>query len=372
MEAIVIGAGVIGCSLAYELARRGVAVTVVSASEVGEETTAASFAWANANDKSPDHYARLNHLGLAQHEIWSRTLSETGWFHQTGHIELIEQAAERGGFEDKIARHQARGYAAEMLAIDDVRSLEPDMAIGNLAGAAWFPDEGWVDTQRMCTDLLTLAQRLGARFHPYQTATALDDDGVHVRDRAGRTRRFTADLCVLAAGNGTRKLLEHSGVDFPLLEARDGDRPESDPTLGVTCTTTPTAIGLNHMVTADHVALRPTRDPGIMLTDLATGGDEPRSREQMWRLPETLLDNARSLYPGLGPSRLRTICVGTRVLPRDGLSIIDWLGRPGNAYVVATHSGVTLAPYIARAVADEIVDGQRPTTLSGFELSRFA
>lgn len=372
MDAIVIGAGVIGCSLAYELSRRGIAVTVVSASEAGEETTAASFAWANANDKSPDHYARLNHLGLAQHEIWSRTLSESGWFHQTGNIELIERAADRGWFEDKVARHQARGYAAEMLAIDDLRSLEPDMLVGNLTGAVRFPDEGWVDAQRMCADLLALAQSLGARFHPYQRVTRIDDNGIQTRERAGRTRHFSADVCVLAAGNGTRKLLEHSVTDFPLMADGDGERAESDPTLGLTCTTTPVDIGLNHMVTADRVALRPARSEGIMLTDLATGGDEPCSREQMWRLPETLLDSARTLYPGLGASQLRTICVGTRVLPRDGLSIIDWLGSPSRTYVIATHSGVTLAPYIARAVADEIVDGNRPTTLNGFQLSRFA
>lgn len=374
VDVIIIGAGVIGCSLAYELASRGVAVTVVSASEAGEETTAASFAWVNANDKQPDSYARLNHLGIEQHEVWSSTLSNTGWFHQTGNIELIGQPDNLGRAQEKIERHKARDYDAEMLSTGDVRDMEPDMAVSGVVGAAWFPREGWVDTHRMCTELLALARQLGAQFHPFKTVTSIDNNGVCAHDRAGSAYRFSGDVYLLTAGNGIRKLVRAKALEFPVLEAdtNGGGKSIPNPTLGVTCTTTPTEIRLNHMVTADNVALRPSRSEGVMLTDLATGSDSPRSRLELWELPEALLDNARSLYPGLDTSQLRTVCLGTRVLPSDGLSIIDWLSRAQNLYVIATHSGVTLAPYIAKAVADEIIDGRRAETLNSFDLARFA
>lgn len=370
MDALVIGAGVIGCSLAYELARRGVAVTVVSASEPGEETSAASFAWANANDKAPAYYAALNQAGLEQHGVWSPALSTTGWFHRTGHLELLGEGADLAAARANADAHNARGYTAELLSPVALRQKEPALVGDRCAGALWFPDEGWVDTQRMCSDLLTRAASFGASFVPYMTVTATDAHGATARDAAGERHRFAADVVLLAAGHGIRPLCCALGIDFPIRESLGGDAP--DATLGVTCTTTPTRHGPAHMLTTDDISLRPARNGGLMLTDLATGGDGMRSRAALWRLPHTLLAHARTLYPALADVELRTVTVGTRVLPNDGLSIVDWLPGAGPVYAVATHSGVTLAPSLAIAVADEIVDGHRPQALAGFELARFA
>ncbi|RYF41127.1 MAG: FAD-binding oxidoreductase, partial [Comamonadaceae bacterium] len=56
---LVIGAGVIGCSLAFELTRRGAAVTVVDSAEVMSGTSSATFGWINANKKKPVEYELL-------------------------------------------------------------------------------------------------------------------------------------------------------------------------------------------------------------------------------------------------------------------------------------------------------------------------
>jgi D-hydroxyproline dehydrogenase subunit beta len=68
---------------------------------------------------------------------------------------------------------------------------------------------------------------------------------------------------------------------------------------------------------------------------------------------------------------VETVTIGNRVLPNDGLTIADWFDRSRGIYAVTTHSGVTLAPYLADAVASEVLDGVRAAELEPFSLARF-
>ncbi len=85
---LIIGAGVIGASLAYELARQGAAVTVIDAAQAGSGTSAATYGWVNSNNKTPAEYSHLNVLGLQAHERAARSAGGAPWFHQIGNIEL--------------------------------------------------------------------------------------------------------------------------------------------------------------------------------------------------------------------------------------------------------------------------------------------
>src|SRR5688500_3832177 len=85
---VIVGAGIIGSSLARELVRGGSNVTLVDAGEAGTGTTAASFAWVNSYLKEPHSYAQLNALGLAAHERWAAEHRGRRWFHQTGNLKL--------------------------------------------------------------------------------------------------------------------------------------------------------------------------------------------------------------------------------------------------------------------------------------------
>src|SRR5882762_5232297 len=140
---LIIGAGVIGASLAYELARRGSAVTVLDAAQAGSGTSAATFGWVNSNDKAPAEYGHLNVLGLQAHERAARSIGGAGWFHQIGNVELARTETEFSALEDKVARLAADTYEAVLLTAADIRRLEPSLGTGRLAGGALYPREGW-------------------------------------------------------------------------------------------------------------------------------------------------------------------------------------------------------------------------------------
>src|SRR2546430_11003253 len=97
VECVVIGAGVIGASVAYRLAQAGVSVTVLEAGRVGGGTSGVSFAWTNANNKPPRAYHDLNVAGMRAHAALRDEVGETPGWHGGGSVEgAIEDGARSG------------------------------------------------------------------------------------------------------------------------------------------------------------------------------------------------------------------------------------------------------------------------------------
>ena len=133
-DVVVVGAGMLGAALAYRLARAGARVTVVDAGEPGRGTSGSSFAWANANDKTPLDYFRLNKAGMEAHRRLRDDLlaggDDGGWLHEGGGLELAGEAG-REALLSKAARLKDWGYRVEVLdpAAPAVRELEPHLRL---------------------------------------------------------------------------------------------------------------------------------------------------------------------------------------------------------------------------------------------------
>ncbi|MFD2420272.1 NAD(P)/FAD-dependent oxidoreductase [Amycolatopsis pigmentata] len=368
LSVLIIGAGVIGASLAGELAGRGVTVTVIDAAQAGSGTSAATFGWVNSNGKSPAAYSRLNLLGLQAHERAAGSAGGAPWFHQIGNVELARTDAELAAIEDKVARLSAETYEATLLTAAEIRRLEPSLNTSRLAGGALYPREGWIDAITMCTALLASAGHRGAAFRPFEKVERIDGDSVTTMSADGSVNRYEADLIVLAAGNGTRQILAGAGIDFPIVDTAAGGTRQM-PSVGLISTSSPVRSGPRHVINAEGIAMRPARNGGITFTDLPTAGRWDPADPGIWTVPGTLLDRARELYPALD-AMTQTVDLGLRVLPEDGLTISDWVTE--SVYAIATHSGVTLAAHLADVVATELLTGRRDDSLHDFGLARFA
>ena len=372
---MVVGAGVIGCNLAYELTKRGASVTVVDSAEVMSGTSSATFAWINANKKKPVEYERLNLLGLQAYERsrTERELNGADWFHQIGNIELAANRDDMSTLGLKVQQLVSRGYEARVLTKDEVADLEPSLDTLNVAGGAIYPREGWIDVLTMCSSLMNLARGLGATFRPFTRVTELSPNGeVTTLTAEGEIDRLKADVTILAAGNGNKPILSTAGIDFPTRpalnwEAAGGVRP----TVGLVSTTSPVDAGIRHMIHSKGISLRPARNGGVTFTDSPTGAQWSHDDPRVWSVPTVLLERAQQLYPSLKNAVTEKVTLGTRVLPDDGVTIADWVGSDHKAYAVATHSGVTLAAHLAEVVSTEVLTGIRHESLGSFGLDRF-
>src|SRR5438045_6801912 len=84
IKTTVIGAGVMGASVAYRLAQAGAAVTVLEAMRIGGGTSGISFAWTNAHKKPPKPYHDMNVAGMKAHAEQADELGSTPWWHGGG------------------------------------------------------------------------------------------------------------------------------------------------------------------------------------------------------------------------------------------------------------------------------------------------
>src|SRR5262249_52735853 len=90
-------------------------------------------------------------------------------------------------------------------------------------------------------------------------------------------------------------------------------------------------------------------------------------------MPEArdLVRRVRELLPAIGEVEAEAVRIAIRPIPGDHLSAIGPMPRTAGYYIAVTHSGVTLSPFLAAAVADEIVGGRQRPELADFRPARF-
>src|SRR5215203_4199061 len=161
----VIGAGVIGAAVAQRLAEKGVAVILLDRAEPGSGTTAASYAWVNANRKLPRAYFDLSVAAMEDYRRLAWRLAPAPWYHLDGNLIWFHDPAKAAALRENVQRLQAWGYAAEMLPARVVLSdLEPRLAIPDPeTPVGWFSQEAWIDAIALIHRLVEAVRNAGGR-----------------------------------------------------------------------------------------------------------------------------------------------------------------------------------------------------------------
>jgi len=368
----VIGAGIIGTSIASRLAGRGASVTMVEAALPGAGTTGTSLAWVNASSKldTSREYFDLTVRATAEHHALADALGETRTFHPTGNIEISRQPEDADRLNSKVTRLQERGYRADLVPIRELGQLEPGLKLPATAVAAYYADEGWVDGPAMARALLERARRSGAKVL-LQTAAkhlVLKNDAVAGVALAGG-EAVRADTVVVATGPWTQDFLARLGVEVPLAHGED----EGSKAFGLLVTVLPTAGSPSTVLHSREVNWAPRPSGHAVLAsagaDRVIAGD--RSAETVRAAANTLLERAADLSARFADASFEQAQIGLRALPIDGWPVCGWIDSIDGLYVVVTHSGITLAPLLSQQVAEEIVEGGEASALSPFRPSRF-
>jgi glycine/D-amino acid oxidase-like deaminating enzyme len=362
IKTIVIGAGVMGASVAYRLAEAGASVMVLEATRIGGGTSGISFAWTNAHKKPPKAYHDLNVAGMKAHAALADEFGGTPWWHGGGSLEWVAEP-DRASQRENIAQLQSWGYGAEWITPHQVQELEPDIdpaAIGD-APIAFFPEEGWLDPVVYAHAMLSAARRRhGAKVVCGARVTDLIMAGERVRGvRLADGAEYEADIVVNCAGRWTNEVTRDAGVHLPLA-----------PTVGFLVFTPPVACSLSRVVLAPLIHMRPDGAGRlILIADTALGFDAkisplmPEARDWVRR--------AQQLLPSIGEVEAEAVRIAIRPIPRDHFSAIGPMPRTSGYYIAITHSGVTMSPFLGVAVADEIVRGRQRSELADFRPTRF-
>ncbi|HJY69756.1 MAG TPA: FAD-dependent oxidoreductase, partial [Streptosporangiaceae bacterium] len=129
VRCVVIGAGVLGASVAATLAGAGLRVTLLDQNEPGHGTSRWSFAWVNSNDKGPRPYHDLNYAGIRAWAELAPGLDGAAWYRPAGNLELATSAFGRAELAARVERLASWGYPARLIDAAEAAELEPALLL---------------------------------------------------------------------------------------------------------------------------------------------------------------------------------------------------------------------------------------------------
>ncbi|MGE0057761.1 MAG: NAD(P)/FAD-dependent oxidoreductase [Dehalococcoidia bacterium] len=369
MKVVVVGAGIIGASIAYNLTRRpGVEVTVIEKASPGSGASGHSFAWTNAFDKDPQHYNTLNRDSMELWHRFSRSIGVPDAFECNGRLLLENTAEGAAALETRVKTLQSWGYRCRMMPLDEVAALEPGLNCEGFTAASYSEVEGHVDVPKVIKACLQRAQDRGAVVMTSTALTGLQRDGAGRIEAVETTSgRLACDVLVVASGTDTPAIAALAGVTIP--------QPVSP---GIVVRTDPrpklfASVSLLHLPalspTRPDIHLRQTSD-GVV--QFGQGTQESLNEDDSQEHADDLLDRATHYFPALKGARAIRQPVGFRPLPEDGLPVLGFAKAAANLYLTLMHSGVTLAPIVGEMTVLEVVDGVSVGELTPYRVERFA
>ena len=161
LRVVVAGAGIVGASIAYHLAKAGVAVTVIDKQGPATHASGGTFAWINATwAKTPRSY----------HSLSQESVANWGDLHQElnlpvrwgGSLEWFDNEPRQEKLAAQIAEQFEWGERARMVDAAELAELEPNLDFGGATRAAYSENDGTVDPILATQKLLLAAEDLGA------------------------------------------------------------------------------------------------------------------------------------------------------------------------------------------------------------------
>jgi sarcosine oxidase, subunit beta len=374
-DAVIIGGGVIGASVAFHLATLGArSVVLCERREPGVGASGASGAFIQYHFCQNDAEAHLTLASLPYFQHWDDLVGagDCG-FVPAGYLRLEPSAAE-GTLRERVALLQRLGVETSVVSPQDVACLAPYLRTEGVTIAAYEPGSGYADANATLSGFLEAARREGVEIHTGTTVTALRVESGAITAVETPDGTIATPLVVLAAGAWTPRLTALLGVTLPIT----GTLTQW---LGFDC---PDLAAPALMTVGDGVSGSYFRalEPGSCTLLTGLGGvarralDDPDAGEAP--IPEQLIETARQRLAerlhGAESARYVGGRVGPVTLTPDNLPIIDALPGVSGAYLFAGDCGASFktAPAIGKVLAEWALHGApQSVDVSAFRLSRF-
>lgn len=356
MRTVVIGSGIAGASAAYQLARRGAEVVVVDAGRAGVATAAGAGIVCPWTSRAGEQLYRVTSVAAEYYRTLVAELAEDGVtnssFEVVGGMVVSADSGELDEAYERVGRRAASSpVAGAVRRLDQARELFP--ALAPELGGVHVEGGARVDGRRLREALLGAAATRGVQLLPGEAV--LDGGRVRVDGAA-----MGADKIVVAAGAWSAELVGSLGVAPQRGQISHFELP------GVATARWPVVLPVSsHYLLAfpgSRVVAGATRESESGFDDRVTAAGQ---RE--------VLDHALSVAPGLADATLVETRVGFRPVSEDGLPLLGALTEYPELLVATGFgpSGLTLAPFCGRLIAELAFDETPAFDLAAFAPERF-
>jgi glycine oxidase len=372
-EIVVVGSGIIGASVAYELARRGARVTVLDARAPGLGASQASAGvlapYIEAPAQSVLRDLSVESLGLYD-EFVARVASDAGLeveYRRTGTIDVALDADEAERLKAAAGLLESLGVRTEWREGAEIFRLAP--AIAPAAAAALFiPDHALVSAPGLVRALVRAGEAHGVAYRSGARVTKITRQGerlsIHIEPAATAGRdaveTLSADSVVIAAGSWSGQI---DTGDAPAVPVR--------PVRGQLLHLGWRAEPLTHVLWGARCYMVPWQDGTVLVG--ATVEEAGFAEDVTAAGVHTLLSAAAELVPGTMSARFKEARVGLRPATTDTVPVIGPSPEmPGLFYATGHYrNGILLAPLTAVMLADGILEGRWHRLLDATSPARF-
>ena len=362
MKVTIVGAGIVGSAVAYELASRGAQVDLIDGQGSGQGATLAS-----AGVLAPyieGHSADLLRLGLCGLDLYDSFIARVAAdahrpveYRRLGTLQVARTDSEAGQLEQAARVLTSSGVSHTYLDGDAARSLEPALSEGVCAGLL-VGQHGYVGVTSMMSALQEAARRHGMTLSTARVKRIdLHDGTVRVETSEGTS---VADAVVVAAGSWSGGIPMAPAVPPPV-------RPVRGQLLHLRFPAPP----FSRVVWGAAGYLVPWEDGSVLVgaTVEDIGFDERVTAAGV----RQLLERAEELVPAIRSATFDGARAGLRPATADELPIIGGSSTMRGVYYATGHyrSGVLLAPLTAVMIADLVLDGREHAELALVRPDRF-
>ena len=371
-DAVIVGGGVTGCSLAYQLAGLGLRrILVLERRFIGAGGTGSSVGIIRQLYPTPET-TQMVLRSLAVFERFGEAVGGSSGFVPCG-VLIGVGAAMRPSLEKTLALQRGLGVRAEMLDPGDVARIEPRVDSSALGAVLYEPGSGYGDPSAVTSGYAEAARRRGVLIEQGQEVTAIRQAGGRVTGVATASGdAISTNVVVNAAGLWSPALARLAGVELPIVIGRHP----------VFVLERDSAFGRAHMVYLDlHGGsyVKPETG-GLTLTGSLTDDEtqHPMDPELLGAEPafeeaESVLERTSRALPALASARYTRGWAGAFDITPDWMPILD--ESPVKGFFTAagmSGHGFKLAPAVGEMMAALITGSTPPVNPAPFRLARFA
>ena len=371
-DVLIIGGGVIGCSIAYHLTKRGCRnVVVVERNTIGSGSTAKA-AGGFRQQFSYEANVRLAMYSINFFEHFHERLelppdAEGVDFHQIGYLFLLSTPEAFTTFERSAALQQRLGLPVEVLTPEQVGSRWPWLSVHDLVGATYCPTDGYGRPHNVMQAFATQAQRLGASFVEGAEVSAITRKAARIMTVETNRGSFSPGSVIICAGPWSGELGRLAGVEIPVQPLRR-----------MCFVTDPfDAIPQDAPMTIEMPNTFHFRPEGAGFMLGTSDQDEPYGfhTTMRWEWLERVMEDAAKRVPVLEQAKIHHGWAGLYETSPDHNAILGPIPGVENLLVATGFSGhgVMQSPATGMIMSEFILDGKAHTLdVSDLGIERFS